>query len=165
MRRRAWLSWISTLLYLPLLYGLQTLVPAMAVGSSAFWIAGLCSLVATALLRGVVYHFVGNSLFSRRVLVLGAGALASQIEQLRRRADRRDMDLIGYVQLRGERALVDASKILRMRTTLLALALEHRIDEIVVGVEERHMNVPVNQILDCKMNGIQVVDLLGLFEQ
>ena len=156
---------IAFALGLPLLYGLHTLVPAMAVGSSAFWIAGLCSLVATALLRGVVYHFVGNSLFSRRVLVLGAGALASQIEQLRRRADRRDMDLIGYVQLRGERALVDASKILRMRTTLLALALEHRIDEIVVGVEERHMNVPVNQILDCKMNGIQVVDLLGFFEQ
>ncbi len=156
---------IAFALGLPLLYSLQGAFPALAVGSTAFWIAGVCSLVGVGLLRGVIYRFVGNSLFRRRVLVLGAGALASQIEQLRRRTDRRDMDLVGYVKLRGETAIVDPSKIRQIRTTLLALALELRVDEIVVGVEERHMSVPVNEILDCKMNGIQVIDLLGFFEQ
>ena len=156
---------IGFALGMPLLYAVQSFLPVLAVGASAFWAAGLCALIAIALLRGVVYQFVGNSLFRRRVLVVGAGALASQVEQLRRRTDRRDMDLVGYVQLRGESAAVAPQKILRLRTTLLALATEHRVDEIVIGVEERHMNVPVNQVLDCKMNGIQVIDLLGFFEQ
>ena len=156
---------IGFALGMPLLYAAQAFLPSLAVGSSAFWLAGLGSLLTIGLLRGVVYQFVGNSLFRRRVLVLGAGALASQVEQLRRRSDRRDLELVGYVQLRGETAVVAPQKILRLRTTLLALATEHRVDEIVIGVEERHMNVPVNQILDCKMNGIQVIDLLGFFEQ
>ena len=156
---------IAFALALPAIYAVQSFFPKLAVGNPAFWSAGVFALVAITLLRALVFHYIGDSLLRRRVLVLGTGTLASHVEQLRRRSDRRDMELIGYVKLRGETSVVTPGKTMVIRTTLLDLAIEHRIDEIVVGVEERHMNVPINQILDCKMNGVQVIDMLGFFEQ
>ena len=37
--------------------------------------------------------------------------------------------------------------------------------EIVVAMEDRRHGFPVGQILDCKMSGIEVRDMLGFFEQ
>jgi len=45
------------------------------------------------------------------------------------------------------------------------MVLEFEVDEIVVAPDDRRLRLPVDQILDCKMSGTMVLDLLSFFEK
>ena len=42
---------------------------------------------------------------------------------------------------------------------------EMEIDEVVVALDDRRKQFPVHELLDCKMSGVQVVDVLSFFER
>lgn len=141
------------------------LFPGISIGRQAMTLTLVVSFIGVLGFRTLLHKYSERSVFKRRTLVLGAGRMAAQVEQLRRKSDWRDASLLGYVHTGEEDIAVDERKLLHIRTSLLQLALESEADEIVVAVEERRHKFPVSQILDCKMSGIQVVDLLGFFEQ
>jgi sugar transferase (PEP-CTERM system associated) len=115
--------------------------------------------------RVLVYRYLDTALFTRRVMVLGAGELAAQVERLRRRSDWQDMLLLGYVPVPGEYSTVSPEKLLPLESSLRDLASELRADEIVVAIGDRRRHFPIRDILDCKMAGIQIVDIVGFFER
>ena len=45
------------------------------------------------------------------------------------------------------------------------MVLEFEVDEIVVAPDDRRLRLPVDEILDCKMSGTMVLDLLSFFER
>ena len=49
--------------------------------------------------------------------------------------------------------------------SLLELAIANEIDEIVVAADDRRRKLPVGELLDCKMSGFAVLDLLTFFEK
>ena len=59
-----------------------------------------------------------------------------------------DIHLEYKLRMPREQVLVEESKVLYVKTSLLQLAAEHRADQIVVAIEERRHNFPINQILD-----------------
>jgi sugar transferase (PEP-CTERM system associated) len=156
---------VAFLLGLVLMAVIMRLVPILSVGNGAFTVAFVCSALGIVVFRSIIHRFGDRSLFRRRVLILGTGQSAARMQQLRRRVDRRDMMLVGYVRLSGETAMVPGDKILEANTTLLDLAAEHRVDEIVVAIDERRQHLPINEILDCKMSGIKVMEPVSFFEQ
>lgn len=119
------------------------------------------------LIRIVFIKTVDQNLLKRRVLVLGAGEQAGQIgQQLRRRTDQRGFHIVGYVHVRGEHDVVNETQIIRPEVPLLTMATQLQIDEIVVAVgDRRRKTFPVHELLDCKLSGIEVIDLLGFFER
>jgi sugar transferase (PEP-CTERM system associated) len=140
-------------------------VPQLAIGKRALIVALVVSLVGVSVFRALVYRYLDTSYFKRRVMVLGAGELAAQVERLRRRSDWHDTLLLGYVPVPGEYAVVSPEKLLPLRSSLRDLAQELRADEIVVAIGDRRRHFPIRDILDCKMAGIQVVDMVGFFER
>jgi len=52
-----------------------------------------------------------------------------------------------------------------LTSSLLDLVRELGADEIVVAMGDRRRHFPIRDILDCKMAGIQVVDMVGFFER
>jgi sugar transferase (PEP-CTERM system associated) len=135
------------------------------IGKRALIFAFAFSFVGVSLFRILVYRYLDTAYFKRRVLVLGAGELAAQVERLRRRSDWQDMLLLGYVPIPGEYAVVSSEKLLPIQSTLRDLARELRADEIVVAIGDRRRHFPIRDILDCKMDGIQIVDVVGFFER
>lgn len=144
---------------------LTALFPAFSIGKDAFSVAFASSAVAIVILRCLIHGFGTRSLFRRRVLVLGTGKIAAQVQQLRRRVDQRDMSLVGYVYVPGDERVVDPEKVLTIKTSLRALAKQHNVDEIVVAFDERRHHSPVSEVLECKMSGIKVMELMTFFEQ
>jgi sugar transferase (PEP-CTERM system associated) len=143
------------------------MAPELFVGRGALAVS---FAVAAGLILSVRVFFVrsmNTDQLKRRVLVLGAGENAAQISrQLRRKTDQQGFVIVGHVHVRGEHDVVDESLVIRPDITLLALAKELQIDEIVVAVgERRRKGFPVHDLLDCKLSGIDVVDLLGFFER
>jgi len=127
-------------------------------------------LIAALLLVFTRFLFVrsmNRDQLKRRVLVLGAGENAAQISrQLRRRVDQQGFVIVGHVHVRGEHDVVDESLVIRPDVTLLTLTKELNVDEVVVAVgERRRKSFPVHDLLDCKLSGIDVIDLLCFFER
>jgi sugar transferase (PEP-CTERM system associated) len=142
-----------------------TFVTQLDIGRRALMVAFGFSFVVVAIFRALVYRYLDTSYFKRRVMVLGAGELAAQVERLRRRSDWQDTLLLGYVPVPGEYAVVSPEKLRPLTSTLRDLAQELRADEIVVAIGDRRRHFPIRDILDCKMAGIQVVDMVGFFER
>lgn len=137
----------------------------LAIGKRALAVAFVFSFVGIAMFRALVYRYLDTSYFKRRVVVLGAGELAAQVERLRRRSDWQDTLLLGYVPVPGEYAVVSPEKLLSLTSSLRELVRELGADEIVVAIGDRRRHFPIRDILDCKMAGIQVVDMVGFFER
>ncbi len=157
---------LSALLALVAMSVLFYVFPGLFLGRGAFGLAYLVALLGLALVRAVFLQVADLEALQRRVLVLGAGPRAAEIaKRLRRKADRRGCHIVGYVHVAGERDAVDPQKVIRHDVPLLELARRMQIDEIVVAVQDRRKNFPLHEILDCRMSGIEVLDLLSFFER
>jgi sugar transferase (PEP-CTERM system associated) len=60
----------------------------------------------------------------------------------------------------------DAATVFDSRRRLVDLVREHRVTEIIVAVrEQRGGGVPMDQLLDCRIGGVPIVDLAGFYER
>jgi sugar transferase (PEP-CTERM system associated) len=143
------------------------LAPALFLDRGPLSVALVVAFILVTMVRAGFFKTVDQSILKRRILVLGAGDRASQISKnLRRATDQREFTIVGYVHVRGEHDVVDENLIIRPDVPLLTLATQLQIDEIVVAVgERRRRSFPVHELLDCKLSGIDVIDLLQFFER
>jgi sugar transferase (PEP-CTERM system associated) len=135
--------------------------------SRAEWLLafGICTILMFTL-RITARNFLDDELFRRRILVYGAGQRASSILQLRRRSDQRGFRLVAFVPADSDNMIIDDPRVVRgPRTPLLELARNERVTEIVVAVDERRQSFRIADLLECKMSGVHVIDLLGFLER
>ncbi|MBI5451170.1 MAG: TIGR03013 family PEP-CTERM/XrtA system glycosyltransferase [Gammaproteobacteria bacterium] len=127
----------------------------------------IVALIGVLILRLIFERVnIKYGLIGRRMLVVGAGPAAAKIdENLRRKVDRRSFNIIGYVPAASGEAVVPAGKCLRKFGTLLDLVNKYQIEEIVVAADDCGIDFPLDELLDCRMNGINVIDLLTFFER
>jgi sugar transferase (PEP-CTERM system associated) len=143
------------------------LIPQTFIGRGVMAMAVAFSFVGSAAARIVFFRLLGTSTFRRRVLVLGTGSRASEVEALARKlGTHARFQVVGFVPFKNEQPAVDRASLLQENCTLLALAYKYNAHEIVVGVRERrggHLSMP--ELLECKLEGIHVVDLSSFFER
>jgi sugar transferase (PEP-CTERM system associated) len=133
-------------------------------GRALAWAAVSVVLVVCA--RIVAGALVDEDAFKRRVLVYGAGQRALNLMQLRRRADQRGFLVVGYMPANGEPVLVDSKKVLTSNVgQLRELARELEVDEIVIAMDDRRREFPVRELLDCRLNGVEVIDIVNFLER
>ena len=123
------------------------------------------SLVGVLATRSLFGRFAGSDYQKRRVLALGTGKKAQLIQSLLESEPELGVTLAGYLKLHDSENTVDESHQMRYRDSLFRLAMANQVDEIVVAVDDQRKRLPVDEILDCKMSGIQVLDLLTFFEK
>lgn len=139
--------------------------PELFLGRGVFIFTILISFFGILFTRTIFQNINKNSLFQRRILVLGAGKKAKIIEKLEANADKRGQVILGYVCIDSTVAHVNADNIMRIKTTLFDLAKELDIDEIVVAMTDRRQGFPAKQLMDCKVHGIFIRDLLDFVER
>lgn len=143
--------------------------PPLLLGRGAFALVFLIAFVGTAVTRLVFVRLFKMNAMRRRVLLLGAGSRTAKIEGLERdEQGNRKFNLVGCLPLNNNNSdcCLDRTRILQDKGTILSVAKKHKIDEIVVGVRERRGGgLPANQLLECKLAGIEVVDLSSFFER
>jgi sugar transferase (PEP-CTERM system associated) len=133
-------------------------------GRALLWALGSLALVIVA--RIVEGAMVDDEAFKRRVIVYGTGNRAQNLLQLRRRADQRGFFVVGYLQPPGEEVLVDSKNVLASPVDQLrTLAKQHGVDEIVIAMDDRRREFPVRELLDCRLNGVEVIDLVSFLER
>lgn len=147
---------------------LYYLIPSLYLGRGVFGLALLIAFFMVGTIRPIFFYYVDRDIMKIRVLVLGAGDRAASItSRLRRRVDRRGFRIAGYVPTSDRLAdSLDKDQILDIdHHSLLDYCKSNAIDEIVVAVQERRGHVPMEDLLACRMNGIDVIDILHFFER
>jgi sugar transferase (PEP-CTERM system associated) len=139
--------------------------PNLHLGRGLLAYVALFALLAISIVRLIFARLVDENIFKRRVLVYGCGRQALSISQLRRRTDQRGFSIVGYVRPEGDRELVPSERLMIAPQSLLELARDQRVDEIVVAMDDRRRAFPVQELLECRLGGIDVNDLVSFLER
>ena len=141
-------------------------VPSLFVGRGVVALAGVFAFLGLALVRFVFLHIADEDTFKRRVLVLGSGERAATImKRLRRRADQRGFKIVGYVKAPGDTPEVPGHHIVGSEDGLLRVAMHNKVEEIVVAPDDRRGGLPIDELLECRVRGVEVCDVLEFFER
>ena len=84
---------------------------------------------------------------------------------MRRRADRRGFKIVGKVPAPGDTDVGGHTSLLPQERSLSDLALELGAEEIVIAMDDRRGNLPIRELLDCRLQGIEVIDLIEFLER
>jgi len=143
--------------------------------SDWLWYLGSSSILTTGTVFGIFllgavrslfFATAGKERFKRKVLVLGAGRRARQIlEDLKTPFNRKGFTLSGFVPLPDEPVEISEKYLLNLPTTMHDYILKHPVSEIVVAVDDRRKGLPMEDLLECKMEGIRIVDGATFYER
>jgi exopolysaccharide biosynthesis polyprenyl glycosylphosphotransferase len=133
-------------------------------------IGALFAIAVSVPLRWTAYAIMANPPFSERVLILGTGPLAFSIaKEIRSTADVRHKIVgalndgegsLGELRLSGRHALLLGS-IDELRQT----ALEFRPHRIIVALTERRRRLPVQELLNQRLQGLVIEDGIEAYER
>lgn len=161
---RLMMSFLIGLAVIPMIF---YVVPALFLGRGAFALTFLVAFLGATIVRFVYLTIASGKVISRRVLVLGTGTRAAKIDALEKSSGgRQGFHVVGYLPTQKGHHFVPRSKILGDTGSLCDIARKYEADEIVIGVRERRGGgLPINEVLNCKLSGIPVLELASFFER
>ena len=143
------------------------LVPSLQLWRGVEALAVITTGCGVVLSRLMFARAVNQEIFKRRVLVYGAGAAAGAVASLRRSSDRRGFQLVGFVQ--PPRGAVRRAARARARSgdgNLRRLCrVRLNVNEVVVAMDDRRRGFPIRELLDCRLAGVDVTELLTFLER
>lgn len=111
------------------------------------------SILFLAAVRFAFGRLLDSNFLKKRVLVVGSGQKASYVERIASEPDQRGFSLVNVrPDLNVPRALSKAVK-------------NNRISEVVVAFDDRRNTLPAAELLDCRLSGVSVVDVLDFLER
>jgi sugar transferase (PEP-CTERM system associated) len=141
-------------------------MPSLFVGRGVMGFTGAFAFVGLVTLRFAYLKVVDVELFKRRVVVWGAGQHAASIgTRMRRRADQRGYRVVAYMVAPGETPVVHDAKRISDHADVLAYLAQHRVEEVVVAMDDRRRGFPTALLRECRMRGIRVCDVVGFLEE
>ena len=139
--------------------------PPLMIGRDIAATAIIYVFVLLMIIRYVFVRTVDQHIFRRTTLIYGAGERASSISSLRRVSDRRGFKVVAQVAAAGDKFAAGGEIINAGNDSIADIALKAGADEIVVAMDDRRGNLPVRDLLDARLKGIDVVDLLQFLER
>ena len=170
-RQRTQLSGVLARLMLALLVSSCVFAALFYVFPSRHLFRGVAALAIILAVCGVLTsrlvfaRVADEDIFKRRVLAYGAGYSAAAITRLRRSADHHAFTLVGFVQPPGEERAVPRERVLEHEGDLCATCERLGVTEVVVAMDDRRRGFPIPELLDCRLAGVDVTELLTFLER
>lgn len=135
--------------------------------SKVFGFALVCSFVSIVVCR-FIWQLRTDRVIKQRTVVIGIGNKAKEIDKLTR-LSQAGIRIVGFIDaerdgnnLIGEEKLIDVNNDF---SNLHDIVERNKIKEIVIALDERRNKIPADEILECKMRGVRVVDVNYFLER
>lgn len=125
-----------------------------------FYLAGLFVFLFLIGWRLVFHSYINTQLYATNVLVLGSGERASEIAKLVEGSRRLGFNLVGILGRDGDGATghpANPSPEYPLRD-LKAAVEEGNVHQVIVAQEEKRGQLPIKELLDLKVRGINIVE-------
>ncbi len=163
-----WMTFIRLLASFALGFVLLTILiyvfRDIGIWRSALAIAIPLSLLLLLASRWIFLRISHLDTFKRRILVIGIGKNAAKIAELARR-ESPSFVCVGFVALTDIAPEVPEEQVYRGVNSILDLAQNEKVDEIVVAPADRRAGLPMRDLLTCKSAGIRIVEYATFFER
>ncbi len=139
--------------------------PEMYFGRGLFVLTLVIAFIGIIIARLIFESWVDKHTLNKKVLVLGVGEKAGWVNNLRRRSDQRGISIVGFYGLDSESLSVDQKRVITTDLPLDEYVLKNGIDEIVVAVTERRQKFPTKELINCRLSGVDVIELPTFLER
>jgi len=145
---------------------LMYVFPELYLGRGVLLLAGGLAFLGLLACRLAFVVITGQAGLRSRVLVLGTGQRAAALANMEKGWEGFGMDVVGYLRLGKEATCVPESQVLtRKGESLCRMARRLDVDELVVALEDRRNVLPVEDLLECRLNGTSVTELPTFLER
>ncbi|MGR9052879.1 MAG: TIGR03013 family XrtA/PEP-CTERM system glycosyltransferase [Gammaproteobacteria bacterium] len=139
--------------------------PEFLIARSVLGVAVFFAFLGMMIVRYFFYRFAKIDKLKTQVLVVGSGKKAMQLVNLNASYIHKTFNIAGFIPLPDEETQIDDSLLIRSDQSLNEIAQELNIDEIVLAIDDRRRNMPIGKLLDCKMSGFDIIDLVTFYER
>jgi sugar transferase (PEP-CTERM system associated) len=141
------------------------LLPEFHVARSVLVYAVFFAFLGIMLTRFLFYHLVNLERLKRRFLVVGSSEKARGLITINDSFIHRGFTIVGFLALPDEVSVVDPGKIIKYDKKIITIAEQYKIDEIVIAIDDRNMALPFDELLDCRMSGLTIINIMGFYER
>jgi sugar transferase (PEP-CTERM system associated) len=143
------------------------LFPSLYLGRGAFGLAWTIAFFGVLLLRLLIFRWARLGVFERRVLVLGTGTRAVNVDVLvNSNPGSANLNIVGFLPLMATQHHVQPSRILPPEQSVVDAVHKYAVNEIIVAVRDRRGGaLPMEELLECKLAGVKVTELSHFFER
>lgn len=141
------------------------LVPDLFLGRGVFALSLGFATVGLVVERVVWLRVARTGNGQRRVLVLGAGRRAAHLLRFRRSTDFIGVRFLGFVPSPGDDLHVPEARCLDLAEPLPDFCRRKGVDQLVVAVDDRRRALPMEALIECRVRGVEVVDLPTFIER
>ncbi|MBF0181126.1 MAG: TIGR03013 family PEP-CTERM/XrtA system glycosyltransferase [Magnetococcales bacterium] len=140
--------------------------PDLFIGRGAFAYALVIAFLLLLSVRWFFFcHILDLNVLRRRVVVFGTGGNAKLVAETVALSGQSDCTILGYWPVPGQPDLIDKARILQDGDELPDFVVKNCVDEIVVAVDGPFPAIYMNDIQECKMRGVRIMDLLEFGER
>ena len=149
---------------------LYYIFPVLYLGRGVLVFAIASALVQVLVIRALFYKVVDLAQLSRKVVVFGAGKMASAIvDHMGIDKEESGVQLFGCIACGHGCVEVDESLLLDEPVDWLEFVKVNNISEVIVAPDERRRSeggqVPIDDLLDLKLRGVRVTEPVGFIER
>ena len=143
------------------------LFPDLYMGRGMLLLVLLIAAVFVLGARFLAYKSSDVELIKSNIAFLGCGKLAEECYMLAlNNASYNKYSVAGFIALEGEVCTVPEDKLLVREGCLSEFLLQNKVEEIIVAVSNRRgLHFPLQELLNCKLAGIHVIDSAKFFER
>lgn len=132
------------------------------------WAAFLAGFIPICILGRVVYEYATRRpTFRKRLLFMGVGDHARRTAREIIDFDNRDFEVVGFLAESPEELnwRIGQKPVLGLYSDLARLVEEYRADKVVVAVEDRRKQLPLEALLAVRIRGVEVVEEAKVHEE
>jgi FlaA1/EpsC-like NDP-sugar epimerase len=130
---------------------LYLVMPSLAIGNGIFVSSLVIFLAAIITWRLIFLRFTSSSQLDERILMVGTGPTARTIARQIQGQHDFGYRVVGFVDENTD--------------NLLQLVHDRAVDRIVVAVSDRRGRLPLGELLEAKLSGIEVEDATTIYER
>jgi sugar transferase (PEP-CTERM system associated) len=156
---------LTAVFCLPVVYGLMASLPWAGIESLSMRLQIFILVLIVLLLRVLINRSQASSLFAPKILVIGTGEDALEVERILRHPEQGKIGVSGFFQVNSAEHAVEAEKIVS-GVSLTEVVKRLKVDEIIVAVRERRGGaLPLRELLECRLAGVRITDLSSFHER
>lgn len=157
---------LSLHLSVPVAYLIFMLLPTAEGNRLLLELSGMAALFGMLTYRVQAAHRHTRTLVTNRILIFGVGEEAKTIAASLNKEDPTVVVVGFYCSSASAGAVVPADQVLPRSLSLADTAKAHKVDSIIVAVKERRGGkMPLRELLDCRINGVEIMDIASYYER
>ncbi len=139
--------------------------PLLTISNRVFWTGMLAVGLAILFWRFAYFQILEHRIFDQRIALVGTGRLAGQIVSAIEEKKDSGHKIVAFVGDKQSPVVAEGVPVFSEAGELQSLCEKGEVEKIVLALDERRGVMPMNELIQYKFMGIEILDAVGFYEK